>query len=268
MRMRGKRTLSFLVQTLKASIGGIIASLILIYYLRPPIESPKLNVLGVLPVVLVEEAKVRDGRRIPDHRLGLILKVENKSPTAAIVAMAVIQGCVQMDPFAVEASLPENQKLISGRHMQVYFEKYKDAIQRISFPGFIRKDTQVIPGYGTTYIGILFPFSAQPAYFGVPGSVSVRGHCQEIKVANTQPSSFQIFNGSPVLSKLPNTLRSELTDGRLKIGMFAANQWIYVHPRQIKNLQHIRPENWPILALAQMYENPDKPFDPTQPELN
>jgi hypothetical protein len=266
VRIKGKRILSYLRQLLKTSVGGIIAGFMLIYYLQPGIESPKLSVLGLLPIALVEEGRLADNGKLQDHRLGLILKIENNSPTPAIVATAVIQGCVLMDPFAVEVSLPENERLISGRPKEAHFEKYKYTIQRISFSGFIRDDTQVIPGYGTTYVGIAFPFSAEATYLGVPGSVSLAGNCHEIKVVNTQPSLFQIFNQWSPHSR-PETLRLELTDGRLKIGLFAGNQWIYIHPRRIKSLQHTRAENWPKLGLAQMYENPDKPPIPLGPEL-
>ena len=265
MQLNRKRILSFLDQIFKAAIGGIIAGSILIYYLRPTIESPKLNVLGVLPVALVEEGSLPDGNRMQAHGLGLILKIENNSPTPAIVAMSVIQGCVLMDPFAVELSVPEKERLISGREKNVYFEKYRYTIQRIYFSGSIRKDTQVIPGYGATYVGAFFPFSAQEVYVGLPGSISLTGGCHEIKVANTEPSLFQVFNQWSAHSKLPDGLRLELADGRLKIGMFAGNQWMYVHPRKIKSLQHARTEDWPRLELAQMYENPAKLSNPIRP---
>jgi hypothetical protein len=266
MQIKGKRILSYLRQLLKTSFGGIIAGLILIYFLQPRMENPKLKVAGLLPIALVEEGRPVDNGKVQDHRLGLILKIENKSSIPAIVATAIIQGCVLMDPFAVEVSLPENERLISGRPKQAHFEKYKQTIQRISFSGFIRDDTQVVPGYGTTYVGIAFPFSAQANYVGVPGSVSLTGNCHEIKVVNTQPSLFQIFNQWLPHSR-PETLRLELTDGRLKIGLFAGNQWIYVHPRRIKSLQYTRAENWPMLGLAQTYENPDKAPPPLGPEL-
>jgi hypothetical protein len=265
MQLSPKSIWSFLDQIFKAAIGGIVAGSILLYYLRPTIESPKLNVLGVLPVALAEEGNLPDGNRMPAHGLGLILKIENNSPTPAIVAISVIRGCVLMDPFAVELSLPEKERLISGREKNVYFEKYRYTTQRIHFSGSIRKDTQVIPGYGVSYVGAFFPFSAQEIYVGLPGSISLTGNCHEIKVANTEPSLFQIFNQWSAHSKLPDGLRLELTDGRLKLGMFAGNQWIYVHPRKIKTLQHARTEDWPRLELAQMYENPTKLANPTRP---
>lgn len=268
MRINEKRLLSYVRQILKISVGGLIAGFILIYYLRPTIENPKLKILGALPVALVEQGGLTDNGKFHGHRLGLILKIENTSPAAAIVTAAVIQGCVLMDPFAVEASLPEKDRLISGRPREVHFEKYKRTIQRISFSGFIRDDTQVIPSYGTTYVGIVFPFSAQATYLGVPGSVSLTGNCHEIKVVNTQPSLFQVFNQWPDHSQRPETLRLELTDGRLKIGLFAGNQWIQVHPRRIKSLLHVQAENWTRLALARMYEEPSKASDPTSAELN
>src|SRR4029450_3014859 len=85
----------------------------------------------------------------------------------------------------------------------------------ISMSGIIRQDSQVIPQYGTAYIAALFRFENQGASLEAPNNISLKGKCNEIKVANVHPSLLQVFDTSAINASNPKSLRSEINNGTL-----------------------------------------------------
>jgi hypothetical protein len=107
---------------------------------------------------------------------------------------------------------------------------------------------------------VLFPFPAQGAYFEVTRSISLQGKCEEIKVLNTKPSLFQIFDTAAIHYSRPKGLRSEFQSGQLTITLFMGNAQLIVETKKIKQLTSTQEESWSNLGLAPMYENPNTDF--------
>lgn len=244
-------------------IWGAIITLIITNFAGPCIQrywdEPEIKIHGILPIHLYTSGL--------NYELGLIFKVENKSSAQAIVHMAIIEGCVSIDPFAADVHLPEEKRIHAGERMEDIEIQRKNAIQRISISGFLRDSTgsQVIPGFSPVYVGVLFPFYSRVA-IGVQGSVALDGKCSAIKVPSTQPSVFEVFNMNNI-NRWPDGLRPEFANGQLKVSLFVGNETISVDPETIKKLYSLPLSEWSRLYLAQMYENPEILYPPNQKNI-
>jgi hypothetical protein len=227
-------------------------------------QRPSITIEGMLPVHLFKMETFPGGAPRREHQLALIFKVVNDSPTDAIVHLARITGCVKMgDPHAAEINLPSKERVdFSGKDITFAYERHKHTVQKISDVGIVRQDSQVVPKYGTAYVGVLFPFPAQGAFVEATRSVSLQGKCDEIKVANTQPSLSQIFDIGAIYRSSPKGLRSEFRSGQYAVTLFVGNDQVRVATKKISQLTSIPEQRWSTLGLAAMYENPNVNFPP------
>jgi hypothetical protein len=182
--------------------------------------------------------------------------------------MAMIDGCVSIDPRAAEISLPPEERILVRKDgsfpSEALYDKHLHTIQRISMSGIIRQDSQVIPQYGTAYIAALFRFENQGASLEAPNSISLKGKCNEIKVANVHPSLSQVFDRWAISSSNPKSLRSEINNGKLKISIFVGNNRMVINPADLKPMYSVNWKRWPDLALPRMYENPSSDYPPVK----
>src|SRR5439155_14561204 len=76
-------------------------------------QPPKIKILGALPLNLVERSSPESPVKFRRHTLAFILKIENTSPTPALVHAGLIDGCVKMDehPAAAELSVPSTYRV-------------------------------------------------------------------------------------------------------------------------------------------------------------
>jgi hypothetical protein len=250
-----------LVPALVSIIVAIITTLITIY-IQNIFDRPNINILGAMPIHLYGPLLGPDDSKFRSHKLALIVKVDNSSPTPTMVHMALVEGCVRIPPLVAESHLPKNMQLGSGTNINKLNERHKKSIQRISGSAIIRQDSQAVAAHGISYVGCIFPFAGQPAYFTIPGSVSLKGDCKEIKVANPHPSISQVLNIKRIHYDLPNGVIDELKNGNLSITVFIGSEQITISPNLIKPLKSLKIKRWEDLALAQMYENPDTNFPP------
>lgn len=239
-------------------------AIFIIYIIEPWGHRPNVSILGVLPIHLLELSERDSAYKYSRHKFALIFKVHNSSPSAAIIHMAMIEGCVKMDrvPTAAEFNLPPEKRVsFDGKNINFGYDRHKQTVQHIRTSGHFR-DTPAsiaVPAYGTEYLGVLFSASSR-AYVEFTGSVSLRGECSEIKVSNTRPSIEQILEMG---LRYPKSLRSEVLGGQLTISLIAGDNQITVDPEMInQKVYSLRWKRWPELRLAQMYENPDSDFPP------
>jgi hypothetical protein len=231
-------------------------------YAQNEYERPKLKVLGAMPLHLYSVLKGPSGVDFRVHKLALILKIENSSPTPAMVHMAMLEGCVKIPPEVADSHLPEKDQIPSGTNVDVYYDKYKNSIQRISASAIVRQDTQSLPARGISYIGVLFPFGGQGAYHTVKGSVSFEGICADITTPNSHPAISQVLDIQRIHYDFPKGLRNEFSTGKITITLFVGSDQISIFPELLKPLKSIKADKWEDLALPQMYENPDKSYPP------
>ena len=139
-------------------------------------------------------------------------------------------------------------------------EKHKKTIQRISGSAVIRQDSQVIPGYGISYVGAVFSLPSQGVYHAVQGSISLNGDCKEIKISNPHPAVSQVFEIGRIHYELPKGISPEFRKARFELALFVGSDRIIVDPAQIRPMRSLRLERWEELAFPQMYENPDTSY--------
>lgn len=179
-----------------------------------------------------------------------------------MVHMAMFEGCAKIPPEVADMHLPAKDQVPSGTNINVFHEKYKNSIQRISGSAIIRQDSQSLPARGISYVGALFPLGGHGAYHSVKGSVSFEGNCAEINTANPHPAISQVFDIQRIHNDLPKDLREEFKNGKISITLFVGSEQLSVPSELIKPLKSLRTERWEDLALPQMYENPDTSFPP------
>ena len=215
-----------------------------------------------MPIHLYGSLQGPSGSKFRIHKLGLIIKLENSSPTPAMVHLAMFEGCVEIPLFVAESHLPENERLPNGTNINAFYEKYKNSIQRVSGSAIIRQDSQSLPARGISYIGAIFPLAGQSAYHTVQGSVSLKGSCTEIKTSNPHPAISQVFDINRIHYDLPKGLRKEFKNGHMSIALFVGSEQLFIPSSLLKPLKSLKIERWEELALPQMYENPDTSFPP------
>jgi len=257
------------------SLISLVVSFITAFFIQPWAthfwNSPRIKILGVLPMHLIEPQE--DNK--PIHRLGLIFKVQNPSPSTGIVhPVATIDGCVKIfrghDTTSLfqtaEMSLPPDER-VSSSGIAAAARRHQHTVQRVFIPGTFRDNPSAnigISGYGTEYFGVVFPLESKLPHLdgGVIGSVSLDGHCSEIKERNTQLTLFHLFSsgmGGPL------ELRPEFSTGNLNISIQAGTGRVTVPPEVIKPLVHTTPGRyWADLLFQQMYENPSTEAPPTR----
>jgi hypothetical protein len=253
-----KKFLSSLKPSVNTLLLGVIAALITNFLIRLW-EKPDINIVGVLPVHLVESSPP-DSVKFRRHRLALIFKIENSSKTPDMAHMAMFDGCAPIDPRVAEVNLPPEERILVRKDgsfpTEALSDKHLHTIQRISMSGIIRQDSQVVSGYGTSYIAALFRFENQGADYEAPNSISLKGKCNEIKVANAHPSLSQIFDTWAIQYSNPKSLRSEINNGKIKISIIVGSNHMVINPAYLKPIYSVSWKRWPDLALPQMYENP------------
>lgn len=230
-------------------------------------REPSTLVEGVLPLHLWKKGHPITGSEAHfiEHRLGLIVKVKNHSDLGVVADVALMEGCVGISAIAAEMMLPPSEQLPSGTPVDP-FTRHKHTIQRIRVSGFIRPDSRHIPARSFGYVGILFPFPSgrTGALLGVPGSISLKGNCEEIQNPSAQPSVLQIFKiERPIHFRRPDDLAEEIRDGSVRLSLSIGGASILVDPLVIKKLVSMPWESWQDLALPQMYEVPDTFYPPT-----
>jgi hypothetical protein len=229
-------------------------------------QRPDIKVLGALPLDLVEASQGGS----PDnyhHRLALILKVENTSPTSAFIHTVQIDGCVKMDdhPDEAEMGVPREQRVSEETEWEELSDRHKNTVQRLLATSSLQQPPNsqlAIPAYSAGYIGLTFHHETSPqAFRSRQGSVSLTGNCSEIKTPNPYPSVFQLINTRPEYKF--TALRPEFLDERLKISVITSSQQVVIKPGVLKPIRSLRLGAWPNLDLSQMYENPQV-FPPPQ----
>jgi hypothetical protein len=224
------------------------------------------SVEGVLPLHLwAKRPSPETGNQFTEHRLGLIVKIHNKSGHDWVTNFVILEGCVGIDPMVAETMLPPSDRLPSGTNISAFFTRHQHTLQGIRVSGLVRKDSQSIPAGGIGYLGILFPFPAgrTGALLGVPGSISLEGDCKAIQSPSSQPSVSQIFKIGPIHRSRPLDLAEEIRSGKVRLSLSIAGTAASVDPALIRGLVSIRWERWQNLALSQMYEVPDVDYPPT-----
>jgi hypothetical protein len=268
-KVASKKSISSLVKWLLAILGTIIASAITAYvttcttiHLETKHERPDIKILGAMPIHLYGSHSGPDKTKFRIHKLAFIFKLENSSPTYTIVHMAMFEGCIPLPPSVAESHLPKSQRTPSGTNTNVFYEKHKKTIQKISSSAAVRQDTRVVPAHGTAYVGTFFSLPTRATYFTVKDSISLKGICEEIKVSNPHPAISQVFETFAIQYELPKDIRAEFRNGRLKLVLFIGSEIISISPDKIRPMQSLRLERWEDLAFPQMYENPDEGFPP------
>jgi hypothetical protein len=229
---------------------------------------PRIKVLGVLPIRLIE---TQEGR-IPFglERLGLILKIHNPSPSAGIVIpVATTEGCVKIMSEntssleqAAEMSLPPDERVAFGGSPAAA-RRHRHTVQRIFISGNFHDSSTTnigISTYGTEYVGVFFRFEPD-TNLGIIGTISLDGTCSEIKERNTRPTSLHLF----AIEKGRWVLRPEFSTGQLKISIHAGSEPMTVPPEVIKPvIADISWTHWTHMLFQQMYENPSTVNPPTR----
>jgi len=251
---------------------GIVSLLVTIYSVWPThsnhagVQAFTPSVEGVLPLHLwMKRRSPETENEFGAHRLGLIVKVRNRSAHDWVADFPILAGCVRIDPMAAEMMLPPSEQLPSGTNIDEFFTRHQHTLQGIRASGLVRTDSRGIPAGGVGYLGILFPFQAgrTGAFFGVPGSISLEGDCNAIQSPSSQPSITQIFKFGPIHRSRPLDLAEEIRSGKVQLSLSIAGTVAAVDPALIKRLVSIRWERWKNLALSQMYEVPDTAYPPT-----
>jgi hypothetical protein len=215
-----------------------------------------------MPIHLYGSLQGSSGSKFRTHKFALIIKIENSSPTPAMVHMAMFGGCTEIPPFVADSHIPKNEQLKSGTNIKAFYEKHKNSIQRVSGSAIIRPDSKTLQARGISYIGAIFPLTGQGAYHTVQGGVSLKGNCTEINVSNPHPAISQVLDIERIHYDLPKGLRKEFKNGDLSITLFVGSEQISVPSRLLKPLKSLKMKRWGELALPQMYENPDTSFPP------
>jgi len=236
-------------------------------------ERPKIEILGAMPIHLYELQKSNEfgNAKFKSHRLGFIFKAKNNSPTASVVHMTMIEGCVNLDPFVAEQHLPPNERVPDSTNHKKWYEKHASTIQRISASAAVRQDSKLVSEYGYTYIGVLFSFPNQAAYLINPNtinSISLKGDCKEIITSNPHPSIQQVFEDWLVYYESPKDINQGFRNGRIKLSLFVGGDQILVNPESIKKMKSLKLDSWEELLIAQMYENPDTSYSPVRKLLS
>lgn len=224
-------------------------------------ERPDIEILGAMPVHLYGSLQGPDKIKFPIHKLAFIFKVENSSPTSAILQMAMIEGCTPLSPMEAEMSLPSKDRLPSGTNINVFQERHKNTIQRISTTAAIHQNSKAIPGYSVSYMGAVFSLPNQGASMSVRGSVSLKGECKEIRVSNSNPAVSQLLKIGG-MQNFPKDITPEFRDGRLKLTLFIGSHKITAMLHKIKPLISLSLKRWNELSFPQMYENPNPSYPP------
>jgi hypothetical protein len=268
-----KKPASFLMKCLLAIVGAIIVPAITAYvttlitiHLETQHERPDIKIIGAMPIHLYGSLLGPDETKFRTHRLAFIFKLQNSSPTSTILHMAMFEGCTPIPPIVAESHISKDKRTISGTNINVLYEKHKNTIQRIGGSAVVRQDSQVIPGYGISYVGAIFLLPGQSAFHTVQGSVSLNGDCKEILLSNPHPAISQVFDIERIHKEIPKDINPSFRYGRLKLSLFIGSDRIVVKPDRIKPLRSLRMERWEELAIAQMYENPDTSYPPTKSE--
>jgi hypothetical protein len=255
----------------------IITLFILQPYAQKYWQRPSIKIIGALPLHIFEQSSPQSPVKFHHHALAFILKVENDSPTPALIHAGLIDGCVKMNeyPEAAEISLPPERRVsFDGQDITFGFTRHKNTVQRLNISGgFLDPSTLpaqptvrvLIPIYATEYIGVQFNQDESGAFWSHERSISLSGNCSEIQYPNRRASYLQLLQPTPLYQS--TSLRPEFTDGRLTILLIAGNQQLPVNPRTIKPIYALRKENWPRLSLPQMYENPQSDFPPLVKEF-
>ena len=228
-------------------------------------RNPKISLVGALPLQLWEEVPGPESVAFGQHRLGFIVKLRNNSDSAAIINLAVLEGCVRIDPLAGEGMLIEGEEL--PRPMKFdkkYAELQQSAVQSIRVSGVIRENSREVRAFSAAYIGVLFPLPSERsgAILSVPRSVSIKGDCKAIKNTSSQPSSSQLFEIGSIHKNFPLDLAPQFRDGRLKLQLLVGDEAMEPDHGEIGKMASIRWKNWSSLDLAQMYGIPDSDYPP------
>ena len=180
-----------------------------------------------------------------------------------------MQGCIHNPMEAGEELMNgtpmEINRLIGLRNL---------AIQRISVVAQVRqRSPDIVPAYGTEYVGVFFPLRGGRGGAKVyknantsKDSISYVGNCKALKTANPEPSIFEIFD-MQVIEDMPKGLRRDFLDGDVTFSVLVGSREIAIRPSDIKPLQAVEQRNWRNLLMAQMYNNPNAVFPPTDKEL-
>ena len=177
--------------------------------------------------------------------------------------MALIDGCIPLDPLVADMHLPENQQIPSGTNINLIYEKYKKTIQKISVSAGISQNSKLISEYAISYVGVIFTLPKQGAFGRVPNSISLNGNCEDIEVANTQPAVHQLLKIRSI-NEFPKSLYPEFYNGDLKLSLFVGDEKITIDPKMIiEPIRSLRLKSWEGLALPQMFENPETGYPPS-----
>lgn len=233
-------------------------------------KDPSLSIVGALPLHLWESKKGPNSVKFFQHRFGLIVKLRNDAASSPRVNVAVIDGCVQFDVLQASGApnvLLESEKLPDPLIFnEELAEIAKLTIQRIRVSGTIRPDSRDVPSFGIAYIGILFqlPLGRYGASMVEPRTASIKGKCEGIKRANTQPAVDQLLDidRADRASQAARDLAPEFRDNRLKLHVHVGNEVLEINRGSWGKLKSLAWSNWPSLALAQMYEVPEDDYPP------
>ena len=154
-KLLSQRSLSFFVAVVTSIVTTSTAS-----YIQRLFSHPQLTIEGVLPLHLY-----KSDAPIPfhTHKLALVFKVINDSPTTTIAHLGLIQGCVKPNwDIGAEYNLPKKQQI---KREDIDDKRHEHTMQRISISGMVRQDSQTIPQYGTAYVGVLFPSTLKALRF-------------------------------------------------------------------------------------------------------
>jgi hypothetical protein len=232
------------------------------------LRNDKMSIVGVLPLHVWETKPGPESSKFTERRLGMIVKLRNDTNISPRVNVAVIEGCVRFDPLAAsgaEEILLEGETLPNPLIFDETLSKLRQStIQRIRVSGHIRQESRDVPGLGMAYIGVLFPLlggRTGAIVLEEPKTVSLKGNCEAIKNASTQPGIYQLVTLGP--DRTIRDLAPEFRDGRLKIRLHVGSEILEVNPKILGELKSISWKSWSSLALPQMFEVPESGYPPT-----
>lgn len=231
-------------------------------------HQPSISVRGAVPIDIHWE-EPWDGIKFHNHALGLIVALDNHSPTPAKVTGASVKGCIH-GPMEGGDRLVDNTPIEIDRVIGL-----RDlAIQRILVVGQLRSNSaDTVPAYGSEYIGILFPLSGGRSGAKVykddatsKDSISYDGNCAALKTANPEPSIFELFD-IRTIEETPKGLAPDFAHGDVTFSVSVGSHEIPIRPSDVQPLKVVELRTWQKLLLAPMYNNPDAVFPPTEDGL-
>ena len=239
------------------TVAATVWTVFLIFLLQPCAErlwsGPDLEIEGVLPILVREQTDGPEAVTFNHDELAIIVKIANRGTSAALVDLALLEGCASLSP-----SLMQMIKADPGDLQSV----------RISAGIHDHPESRVVVGPGVGYVGLRFAIPEGGASHLNPDTIGDAEQCWGGQLKSSRASVFQLFGEYRLHYDLPKGLHADFREGSLKLSIYVSNSLIEILPDQILRLAWLRRNSWTELDLAQMYENPDVAYPPKTAHLD